>query len=60
MSSVVESIVLFLIKQVLTESVVKEFEKQVVLYLKKLAADSSNKVDDYMVQVIADALGVQV
>lgn len=59
MSSVVEAVVLFLVKQIITEGVVKEAEKKLVEFLKGLAAKTDNRVDDYVVEVVAEALGVQ-
>lgn len=59
MSTVLETLILFLVKQILTPELIKHGEKALVEFLKKLAADSRTKVDDYMVEVIAEALGVE-
>lgn len=48
----------YLVKQILTPEVVKEAEKKLVLLLKDLAAKTDNRVDDYVVEVVAEALGV--
>ncbi len=60
MSSVIETLIIFLVKQILTPDLIKSGERALVAELRKLAADTTNKVDDYMVDVIAEALGVQV
>lgn len=60
MDSIIEQWILGLVKQLITKEVVQKFEVQLVTYLKGLAADTSNKIDDAMVQAIADALGVVV
>lgn len=60
MGPVLETLLLFIVKQLVTPELIKQGETALVKYLQTLAADSSNKIDDYMVQVIADALGVTV
>lgn len=58
MNGVLEQVLLYVLHQLVTPDVVKEFERQVVAKLRALAADTSTKVDDAMVDVIAAALGV--
>lgn len=58
MNGVLEKMLLYIIGQLITPDVVKEFEKQVVAKLRELAASTDNKVDDAMVDIIAEALGV--
>lgn len=60
MQGVLEQMLLFIVKQLLTDKVVYEAKVQLVAYLKTLSADTTNKIDDFMVQIIADALGVPV
>lgn len=60
MQGVLEQMLLFIVKQLLTDKVVYEAKVQLVAYLKALSADTTNKIDDFMVQIIADALGVPV
>lgn len=59
MNGVLEQLLLYVLKQLVTPDVVKEFEKQVVAKFRELAKQTDNKVDDAMVDVIAAALGVQ-
>lgn len=59
MDGVLDQVLLYVLKQLITPDVVKEFEKQVVAKLRGLAANTSTKVDDAMVDIIAQALGVQ-
>ncbi len=58
MDKVLEQVLIFVLKQLLSGNVVDEGKKALVAYLAELAKDTSNKVDDYMVSVIAEALGV--
>lgn len=60
MNPLIEKLLLLALKQLITDQVVKEAEVQLVAFLKDLAAKSDNKIDDFMVQVIAEALGVHV
>lgn len=53
-----EDLLLAVLKKLLTDDVVKGFEASLVAKLKALAADSSNQIDDFMVEVIAKALNV--
>lgn len=59
MNGVLEKMLLYIISQLVTPDVVKEFEKQIVAKLRELAASTATKVDDTMVDIIAEALGVQ-
>jgi hypothetical protein len=58
MNGVLEKVLLYVLGQLITPEVVKQFEKEVVVKLRALAADTSTKVDDTMVEIIAEALGV--
>ncbi len=60
MRPVLEAIALFLVKQIVTDDLVKAGEKALVDWLKSQVAKTDNKIDDYVVQVIAEALGVPV
>lgn len=59
MSALVEQAAIFLVKQLLTPAFIKQAEVQFVAMLKDLAAKTDNKVDDAVVQIISDALGIQ-
>jgi len=58
MNPIVERILLVLIRQVLTEEMVKSALKQLVEGLAELSKRSDNEIDDAVVKIIADALGV--
>lgn len=58
MQNLLETILLFLLRKLLTPELIKGAEQAFIHWLKGLAADTSNKIDDYMVEVIADALGI--
>lgn len=58
MNPIVERILLVLIRQVLTEEMVKAALKQLVEGLAELSKRSDNEIDDAVVKIIADALGV--
>lgn len=58
MNAVLENVLLLVIKQLLTDELVMKLKVQMVEGLKKLALESDNRVDDYVVEVVAEALGV--
>lgn len=58
MSSVVETLLLFIMRKFLSPELIKTGEVALIAFLRKMAADTSNRVDDAMVDLIAEALGV--
>lgn len=55
----IEKIILMLIGQVLTPEVIEEAKVQAIAFLRELAKKTDNKLDDTMVDVLAEALGVK-
>lgn len=58
MNPILEKILLEIIKKLISDEVVLNAKKHLVEFLSMLAKQSDNKIDDYMVSVIAEALGV--
>lgn len=59
MSSIIEQAILFFVKQFVTQDMVKAAEKAFLDYLKQLAATTPTKIDDEVLKVIAEALGLE-
>lgn len=60
MDSIIEQWLLELVKQFVTKELVTKFEVQLITFLKAYAASTPTKIDDAIVQAVADALGVVV
>lgn len=58
MQSILETVLIFILRQILTPELIKQGEVALVAYLKNLASDTANKVDDFMVEAVAEALNV--
>lgn len=58
-NKVLEEILLYVIKRMITEEAVKAAKDKILLFLEEFAAKSENQVDDYVVQVIKAALGAK-
>lgn len=54
----VEKIIIALVKRWVTDEVVQEAKVHLVALLKEIAQKSDNQIDDYVVSLVAQALGV--
>lgn len=59
MGGVLDDVLLYVLRQLITPDVVKQFDSQIIAKLRELAASTSTKVDDAMIDIIAEALGVK-
>jgi hypothetical protein len=63
MGDMVKNMLLKILVEVLgkliTPDLVEKFKTDVILYVAELAKQSDNKIDDSIVEILADALGVK-
>lgn len=57
METVIEKILLSLLKMLVTPTVVQMAKKHLIEFLQEKAAETSNAIDDEVVQLVAEAIG---
>lgn len=60
MNPIVEKLVIWILGRILTPDVIKGAEKDFVEFLLKLAEKTPNQIDNALVLMVAEALGVEV
>ena len=58
MSIAIQNMVIWVLRQVLTADVIKGAEVELIAFLKACAAKTSSPIDDALIKMLADALGV--
>lgn len=59
MDSVLEQVLIAIVKKLITQDVIDGAKVSLIAYLRGLAANTSNQLDDSLVNILADALGVK-